>query len=151
MKKKERQKKLAELMTTYEITRQEDFVTYLVKEGISVTQATISRDIKELHLIKVPGSKQGYRYSLPKVVKPKEAMLKLKKILGTSLINSDRKEAFVALKTQPGTAFALRSLLEEVFSGELFTLLADDNHLLLIANTTEDAKKIQEQLNLWIS
>ena len=65
MKKKERQRLLTRFLTEHEIQKQEEFVDYLKLQGIEVTQATISRDIKELKLIKVPSVNGGYRYSLP--------------------------------------------------------------------------------------
>lgn len=151
MKKKERQRILEELMETYEIKRQEDFVAYLKAQGIQVTQATISRDIKEMHLIKVPSKESGYRYSLPLLPKTSDTLPRLKKLLKTSLLKISLQDTFVALKTQPGTAFALSGLLEQIFEEQLFTLLTDDNHVLLIARTKQMASTMEKELSAWIS
>ena len=65
MRKAERQQYLRQLMNQHSIERQEDFVSLLDGQGIKVTQATISRDIKEMQLVKVPSIGGGYHYSLP--------------------------------------------------------------------------------------
>ena len=65
MKKADRQKKIREIITARSIERQEDLVGALNELGLQVTQATISRDIKEMQLIKVPAENGGYRYALP--------------------------------------------------------------------------------------
>ena len=58
MRKKERQRLIKQLLTSNNIQRQEDFVSLLDKQGIKVTQATVSRDIKDMQLVKVPFSGQ---------------------------------------------------------------------------------------------
>ena len=65
MKKAERQQKIREIITNESIERQEDLVARLREIGLTVTQATISRDIKEMQLIKIPADNGGYRYGLP--------------------------------------------------------------------------------------
>ena len=65
MKKSERQRHIQEIISNQYVERQEDLVKLLVKSGIRVTQATISRDIKDMQLLKVPSVGGGYHYSLP--------------------------------------------------------------------------------------
>ncbi len=147
MRKKDRQKIIAELLEGEEIKKQEDFVIRLKEKGIPVTQATISRDIKEMHLVKVPSQKEGYRYSLPvENQKQKDVLPRLKKLLKTSMVTCEIKNDLVALKTLPGTAEAMGGLLEEIFKEELFTLMTDDNHILLFAKTGETAEKMQQNI-----
>lgn len=146
MKKKERQKLLTQLMEEQDIKRQEDFVDALKDYGIPVTQATISRDIKDMHLVKVPSTTgEGYRYSLP-LPQADDALPRLKKVLKNSFITCDCQENLVALKTQPGTGPALSHLLERTFQEEIFTLLTDDNHVLLIARDVELAAQIRDDI-----
>ncbi len=59
MRKKERQRLIKQLLTSNNIQRQEDFVALLDKQGIKVTQATVSRDIKDMQLVKVPSVTGG--------------------------------------------------------------------------------------------
>ena len=65
MRKKERHRLITRLLSEQDIQKQEEFVELLQEKGVSVTQATISRDIKEMKLVKVPSQKGGYRYSIP--------------------------------------------------------------------------------------
>lgn len=65
MTKGQRHIKIRELITSQEIETQDDLVDMLREEGYKVTQATVSRDIKELHLVKVPTNNGSYKYSLP--------------------------------------------------------------------------------------
>ena len=65
MRKKDRHRLIIRLLNEFAIEKQEDFVEILKKHGVEVTQATISRDIKELKLVKIPAADGNYRYSLP--------------------------------------------------------------------------------------
>ena len=65
MRKVERQQLIREIITKSQIERQDDLVAALKDRGVRATQATISRDIKELQLVKVPSNDGGYRYALP--------------------------------------------------------------------------------------
>ncbi len=65
MKKQDRQRLIRQLLSSQDIERQEDFVRLLEEQNIHVTQATISRDIKEMQLVKVPAASGGYRYNMP--------------------------------------------------------------------------------------
>ncbi|WP_071130816.1 arginine repressor [Enterococcus timonensis] len=150
MKKKERQKLLQILMETTPIRRQEDFVAALKEQGIPVTQATISRDIKEMQLIKVPAENYGSVYALPQQTRSTEILPRVKKILKTSLIKMDRQNNLLALRLQPGSAVAAGSLLEKVFADELFTIMTDDSHVLLFAENPASAEKMDQQINEWI-
>ncbi|MDU3405526.1 MAG: ArgR family transcriptional regulator, partial [Enterococcus faecalis] len=62
MRKQDRHRLITRLLTEKNIQKQEDFVNYLQEKGVAVTQATISRDIKDMKLIKVPSAEGGYRY-----------------------------------------------------------------------------------------
>ena len=76
MRKQDRHRLITRLLTEKNIQKQEDFVNYLQEKGVAVTQATISRDIKDMKLIKVPSAEGGYRYSLPFVLQLQRHLLK---------------------------------------------------------------------------
>ena len=136
MKKKERQRLLTRFLTEHEIQKQEEFVDYLKLQGIEVTQATISRDIKELKLIKVPSVNGGYRYSLPNESQ-EDVIEKLNKLLHTALVSVDQMEKFVILRTLPGNASAVGNLVDKYYQKELFSSLNDDDKVLIITWTEE--------------
>ncbi|HFN2111546.1 TPA: arginine repressor, partial [Enterococcus faecium] len=101
MRKKDRHRLITRLLSEQDIRKQEEFVEILKSKGISVTQATISRDIKELKLIKVPASDGGYRYSIPAETN-EDVNTKLEKLLKDAFVAVDQMEKFVILKTLPG-------------------------------------------------
>lgn len=141
MKKKERQRLLTRFLTEHEIQKQEEFVDYLKLQGIEVTQATISRDIKELKLIKVPSVNGGYRYSLPNESQ-EDVIEKLNKLLQTALVSVDQMEKFVILRTLPGNASAVGNLVDKYYQKELFSSLNDDDKVLIITWTEEKAVEL---------
>ena len=107
-----------------------------------MTQATISRDIKELQLVKQNHNGRFY-YTLP-VVKPLGNKQKLHKMLQDSLIQNKQMDKLVALKTIPGSAPALGLLIEDIYDTQLFTLLTDDSKVLIICYTEESAKNLHD-------
>ena len=143
MKKKERQRLLTRFLTEHEIQKQEEFVDYLKLQWIEVTQATISRDIKELKLIKVPSVNGGYRYSLPNESQ-EDVIEKLNKLLQTALVSVDQMEKFVILRTLPGNASAVGNLVDKYYQKELFSSLNDDDKVLIITWTEEKAVELAE-------
>ena len=143
MKKKERQRLLTRFLTEHEIQKQEEFVDYLKLQGIEVTQATISRDIKELKLIKVPSVNGGYRYSLPNESQ-EDVIEKLNKLLQTALVSVDQMEKFVILRTLPGNASAVGNLVDKYYQKEIFSSLNDDDKVLIITWTEEKAVELAE-------
>lgn len=144
MRKAERQQYLRQLMNQYSIERQEDFVSLLDGQGIKVTQATISRDIKEMQLVKVPSIGGGYHYSLP-VQKQLDTQKKLRRTLGDAVISMDIQDKLVVLHVQPGNGPALSTLISQMNYEDVFCTLGDDSTVLLICRSDSGA---QQMLNL---
>ena len=140
MRKKERHRLITRLLNEKNIQKQEDFVDLLKERGIMVTQATISRDIKELKLVKVPFD-GGYRYSLPAET-VEDIGAKLTKLLKDAFVSVDNMEKFVILKTLPGNASAIGNLLDRRYKQQLFAILNDDDSVLMIAKTEAAAKEL---------
>lgn len=145
MKKKERHRLLTHLLVEMDIQKQEQFVEVLAERGICVTQATISRDIKELKLVKVPSSEGGYRYSLP-TQNDEEQAFKLDKLLNKAYISSKKMDKFVLLRTIPGNASAVAPLIDRLYNNKLFGLLTDDDNVLMIALDEEKRDYLYEVL-----
>ncbi len=146
MRKKERHRLLTRLLTENDIQKQEEFVDYLKSQGVQVTQATISRDIKELKLIKIPSSSGGYRYSLPQET-DEDVEEKLDRLLKNAFVSIDEMDKFVILKTLPGNASAIANLIDKRFKQELFGSLNDDDNILMIARTEENRSTLFHSLN----
>lgn len=145
MRKQERHRIITQLLSENDVKKQEDFVAIFAQRGVAVTQATISRDIKEMKLIKVPAQNGGYRYSVPRK-EQEDVNEKLTDLLKEAVISVDQMEKFINVKTLPGNAAACANLLEKQFSTKLFTTLNDDDSILLIVRTEEDAKQIHQEI-----
>ncbi|WP_367342174.1 arginine repressor [Limosilactobacillus sp.] len=145
MNKSERQQKIRELISQQNVERQDDMVRLLKNEGIDVTQATVSRDIKELQLIKVPSTDGGYRYSMPARKQPN-----LGQRLNTMMANDVRQlkinERFIAMVMNPGRGPLMSQLLQQMDFDEIFITLGDDSNVLVICNSDDDAQKLYQQL-----
>ena len=145
MKKKERQELLKNLLQEEMIQKQDDFVRILKERNIPVTQATISRDIQEMQLVKIPTPLGGYRYSLPFDI-DFDASRKLEKLIKDSFISIDMQREFLLLKTVPGNAVALGSLIENAEFEEVFGVVSGDDTVLIICRNEEKTEKLQRRL-----
>jgi len=149
VKKEERHQLIIQLLEEENIQKQEELVTALQNRNIAVTQATVSRDIKELKLIKVPATGGGYRYSLP-VESDEEMNEKLTKLIKNAFVSLDHMDKFVVLKTLPGNASAIANLIDKRFAEELFAILNDDDNILMITKTTQAREYLFQELQKYI-
>ncbi|MBC1307017.1 transcriptional regulator AhrC/ArgR [Listeria booriae] len=135
---------IRELVTSNEIETQEDLVELLLKRDVKVTQATISRDIKELHLVKVPTQTGTYKYSLPadNRFNPHQ---KLKRNLVDAFISVETVQFMVLLKVMPGNANAIGALIDNLNWDEKVGSLCGDDTCLIICRSEEDAKVLSER------
>lgn len=144
MTKGQRHIKIRELITNFDIDTQDELVERLRSAGYNVTQATISRDIKELQLVKVPTADGRYKYSLPADSRfnPLE---KLKRSLIDSFISIDRANNLVVMKTLPGNANAVGALIDNLTWEEIIGTVCGDDTILIICRTEEEGKEIVER------
>src|SRR5690554_8002945 len=113
MNKGQRHIKIREIIANHEIETQDDLVDQLRNEGFNVTQATISRDIKELHLVKVPLPDGRYKYSLP-ADQRFNPLQKLQRALTDAFVSIDGVAHFLILKTLPGNGNAIAVLIDHL-------------------------------------
>lgn len=140
--KKERQLAIRELITKKNIQRQEDLVIELNRVGWEVTQATISRDITEMQLVKVPLEAGGFAYA---VVAQTDALVRIKKIIQEPTTTIRTQDNFVMITVLPGTGPALKLALEEADFDELFGMLGDDSDVLIILKKNIQATEFVTQ------
>lgn len=146
MKKADRQKKIREIITARSIERQEDLVGALNELGLQVTQATISRDIKEMQLIKVPAENGGYRYALP-VMQHRDEPDQLGTTIHDSLVQLKRSDRLLALAVRPGNGPVVANLLRRLTDRGVFTTIGDDSNVLVVCDTAYDAQTLADYLN----
>ena len=140
--KKERQLAIRELIAQKNIQRQEDLVAELNRVGWEVTQATISRDISEMQLVKVPLETGGFAYA---IVAQTDALVRIKRIIQEPTTTIRTQDNFVMITVLPGTGPALKSALEEADFDDLFGMLGDDSDVLIILNRDVQASEFATQ------
>ena len=143
MNKKERLEKIRRFVTDYQIGTQEEIVEYLKEAGISATQATVSRDIKELGIVKIPLKDNTYIYELPK------SIVRSLQLAENNIIDCERMGNMINLQIIPGNTVFVKSQLTDAFSDQIFSCIADDNSILMVFRTEEAAIEIVEQVKKW--
>lgn len=144
MSKIQRHIKIRELITEKEIETQDDLVDRLKSLGYNVTQATVSRDIKELHLVKVPSTNGTYKYSLP-ADQRFNPLDKLKRLIMDAFVKIDNASHFIVLKTLPGNAHAVGVLIDNLDWEEIMGSICGDDTCLIICKTETDAQTIKDR------
>ncbi|WP_239254140.1 transcriptional regulator AhrC/ArgR [Listeria ilorinensis] len=136
---------IREIITANEIETQEDLVEKLMEREVKVTQATISRDIKELHLVKVPTHNGTYKYSLPADNKF-NPLQKLKRALVDCFISIDRVQFMLIIKVMPGNGNSIGVLLDNLNWPEKAGTLCGDDTCLIICRSEKEAEMMSERI-----
>lgn len=144
MNKGQRHIKIREIIAENEIETQDELVERLKNLGYNVTQATVSRDIKELHLVKVPTASGRYKYSLP-ADQRFNPYNKLKRLMLDAFVKIDTAGHFIVLKTLPGNAHAVGALIDHMEWGQIMGTICGDDTCLIICRTEEDTLEIKER------
>jgi len=137
--KKSRQAKILEIIAKYNIETQDALIEKLKESGFDVTQATASRDIRELNLVKVSVDGNFYKYA----ESPKEDMkvsLKYKNILKETLLSADYACNTIVLKTYSGMAQAAAAAIDSMGWNEIVGSVAGDDTILIVMRSDESAK-----------
>ena len=141
-----RQAAILDIITSNEIKTQEELSAHLRDRGYNATQATISRDIKELRLIKVASHSGGYQYSTPEQSSSATHMSRLKNIFRECVVKVDRAQNLVVLKTLVGMANAAAAAIDAMKIRDIVGTLAGDDNILVILRTNEEAEKFCEMV-----
>lgn len=142
--KRIRQEKMLELISKYEIDTQDELIERLRESGFEVTQATVSRDIRELKISKMTTGKGTYRYVLPKQTAPASNM-KFNSALIDALISVDYACNIVVLKTHAGLANAVAVGLDSMHLENILGCVAGDDTIMLVSRSEESAKLISDR------
>ena len=142
--KKQRHAKILELIKSESIERQEDIAKKLNELGYAVTQATVSRDIRDLKLVKQ--SVNGImRYVIPEDISP-DNTVKLIDIFSNSVISVEDAQNLLVVKTLSGTAHAAASAIDTIADNMIIGTIAGDDTILIITKTTQQAVAVKEML-----
>ncbi|WP_338470209.1 transcriptional regulator ArgR [Niallia sp. XMNu-256] len=144
MSKGQRHIKIRDIIANNEIETQDDLVLALKNAGYNVTQATVSRDIKELHLIKVPLADGRYKYSLP-ADQRFNPLQKLKRNLMDAFVRIDSAGHLLVLKTLPGNAMAIAALIDNLDWDDVVGTVSGDDTILVICRTEKDTEIVSNR------
>ena len=144
--KNDRQSMILEIISQENIETQEQLLSRLQERGITSTQATISRDIKQMHLIKEPVGHGVYKYAVSGNRTKLNFAEKLRTIFRESITSIDSAQNIVVVKTMPGLASAACAALDSMDVGYMVGSLAGDDTAFLVMRDTESATAFCEEI-----
>ncbi len=145
-----RQAKIKAIIENTIIETQDDLADALREQHISVTQATVSRDIKELMLVKVPIGDGRYRYSFPAEKNIVFSESRMSRMFKDSVMNIDSSENIIVIKTLPGTANAVCSSLDYAKWPEVIGTVAGDDNILVVIKPKSAVPRVIKKLEMMI-
>ena len=143
--KVKRHAEIIELINKYEIDTQEELTKRLQDAGFKVTQATVSRDIRELKLTKVSGDNGKQKYV---VLQSTESDLydKYVQVLRTGFLSMDKAQNILVIKTVAGMAMAVAAALDELHISGIVGSIAGDDTIMCAVRDNEEIVRVMEQI-----
>ncbi|MBQ9123249.1 MAG: arginine repressor [Lachnospiraceae bacterium] len=143
--KKNRHGKVIEIIEKYEVETQEELASHLKEAGYQVTQATVSRDIRELKLTKVPTGKGRQKYV---VLKQEDTHLgdKYIRVLQDGFLSMDMAQNILVIKTVAGMAMAVAAAIDALKFKEVVGTIAGDDTIMVANRTVEDTQSLMEKI-----
>ena len=141
--KNSRHTRILEIIEDYVIETQDDLIEKLKESGYLVTQATVSRDIKQLGLIKTATKDGGYKYT---VVRSENSSSenKLKNIMRETVVNAQDAQNIIVVKTFPGMANAAAAALDALVGEAVIGSIAGDDTIFIVVRNAEDAAEFTD-------
>ena len=144
-----RHAKIVELINKYQIETQDELAEYLNEAGFKVTQATVSRDIRDLKLTKVPAENGRQKYAV--LQSAQNGMTeKYVRILRDGFSSMDMAQNILVLKTVSGMAMAAAAALDEMQIPEIVGSIAGDNTLMCVARSADEGLVLMEKIRKMI-
>ncbi len=143
--KKKRHAKIIDLITQYEVETQEELVDRLRADGYEVTQATVSRDIRELKLSKIPNGRGRQKYVS---FQEEETHLgdKYARVLKEGYVSMELAQNLLVLKTVSGMAMAVAAAVDAMKIEEIVGCIAGDNTVMMAMRSVQDARIVMEKI-----
>ena len=143
--KNARQNKILELIEEYEISTQEALIQRLAEHGFESTQTTISRDIRQLRLIKGPTGRGTYKYVAPEVRRGNDAPGHNSALM-EAVLKIEAAQNIVVIKTMAGMANAIAVCIDSLQIKDIIGSVAGDDTILLVLKTSEKANAVEVEL-----
>ena len=147
--KNRRQRRILEIVSNETIGTQKELAERLQQEGFETTQATISRDIKELLLVKVNIGGDSYKYVIAQETPVTDA--KLRMVLREFIISYDYSENLLILNTAPGNANTVASAIDRAGWQQVIGTLAGDDTVMLVIKPKEAITEVVEKIEEYTS
>lgn len=144
--KKSRQKLITDLVEAYSIGTQEELLAMLAERGYDVTQATVSRDVKELRLAKTLDDKGDYRYTVEKNATD-DTVSKFNSIFSESVISTDYAGHMCVVRCYAGLAQAACAAFDSMNFNQVLGTLAGDDTMFILCKDEKDASVITATIN----
>lgn len=146
--KERRHARILEIIKTTPVETQDELTELLIQSGFQTTQATVSRDIKELHLTKSLTKENKYRYECPEVQAESKKPLSSKfyGIMRDSILSVDNAMNLVVVKCYAGMAQGACAAIDTLDNGEIVGTIAGDDTIFIAAKSVEIAKSIVENI-----
>ena len=143
--KERRQAKILELIALYPINTQEELLRLLREAGFDVTQATVSRDIKELRLLKTLSADGKYRY-VPAQEETKASSEKFYSLFADSAVAVDSAQNIVCVKCLTGMANAVCAAMDTIRREDVVGTLSGDDTIFILTRSGETAARLADEL-----
>lgn len=141
-----RHAKIIELIGKYQVETQEELAAYLTQEGFKVTQATVSRDIRDLKLTKIPTEDGKQRYAVH--AKSDNTLSdKYIRVLRDGFASMDMAQNMLVIRTVSGMAMAVATALDALEFSEVVGTIAGDDTIMCAIRTVDDTMKVMEKIN----
>lgn len=144
--KKKRHALIKKIIELEIIETQEELTAALRRQHIDVTQATVSRDIKELMLIKIPTKDGRYRYAAPEQGRRVFSRERMARLFGDNVLHIDFSENIIVIKTLPGSAGTVAAMLDQAGWEEIIGTVAGDDNILAVVKPKEAVPEVIERL-----
>ncbi len=147
--KKIRHRKIVEIIEKYDVETQEELANYLKEAGFVVTQATVSRDIRELKLSKIPSGSGKQKYV---VLKQDDSHLgdKYIRVLRDGFVSMDMAQNILVVKTVSGMAMAVAAALDALKFPEVVGSIAGDDTIMVAVRTVEETQQLLDKIHQMI-
>lgn len=147
--KKSRQRKIIEIIEKYHVETQGELTEYLKEAGYAVTQATVSRDIRELKLSKVPAGDGRQKYV---VLKQDDSNMgdKYIRVLRDGFMSMEMAQNILVIRTVSGMAMAVAAAIDALRLSEVVGCIAGDDTIMVAARDVDETKSLLDKIRVMI-
>ena len=146
----DRQDRILKLISEKPIGTQEELSDLLTKEGFNATQATISRDIRQLGLTKVPCETRGFKYAALGKGSAEDMSEKFIRVLHDGFVSMDMAQNILVIKTVSGMAMAVAAAIDSMKFEEVVGCIAGDDTIMVAVRTAPDTRRLMERIRIML-